>query len=112
MFRLTFFLLVSVLCLPVSSVSVQSHAHQPHAHGSAAASGQMAEAEVRKVDAASGRITLAHGEIRNLDMPPMTMTFRARDPAMLEGFKPGDKVRFAADQIDDKYVVTALEPAR
>ena len=72
----------------------------------------MAEAEVRKVDAASGRITLAHGEIRNLDMPPMTMTFRVRDPAMLEGVKPGDKVRFAADQIDGKYVVTALEPSR
>lgn len=112
MFRLTLLLLASVLCLPVSSVSAQSHAHQSHAHGSAAASGQMAEAEVRKVDAASGRITLAHGEIRNLDMPPMTMTFRARDPAMLEGFKPGDKVRFAADQIDGKYVVTALEPSR
>jgi len=107
MFRLTLLLLVSMLSLPMSSVSAQSHAH-----GSAAASAQMTEAEVRKVDAASGRITLVHGEIRNLDMPPMTMTFRARDPAMLEGFKPGDKVRFAADQIDGKYVVTALEPAR
>lgn len=112
MFRLTLLLLVSMLSLPMSSVSAHSHAHHSHAHGSAAASGQMTEAEVRKVDAASGRITLAHGEIRNLEMPPMTMTFRARDPAMLEGFKSGDKVRFAAEQIDGKFFVTALEPAR
>jgi Cu(I)/Ag(I) efflux system protein CusF len=112
MFRLTLLVLVAACSLQMPSARAQSHTHSSHAHGSAAASGEMTEAEVRKVDAASGRITLAHGEIRNLDMPPMTMTFRARDAAMLEGFKPGDKVRFAAEQVDGKYIVTALEPAR
>ena len=38
----------------------------------------MTEAEVRKVDKAHGKVTLKHGEIKNLDMPPMTMVFTSR----------------------------------
>jgi hypothetical protein len=73
----------------------------------------LAEAEVRKVDAAAGRITLKHGEIRNLDMPPMTMVFRVQDPALLAGVKAGDSVRFAAVQgAGGQLVVTRLEPRK
>ena len=32
------------------------------------------EGEVRKVDTAQRKITLKHGEIKNLDMPPMSST--------------------------------------
>jgi Cu/Ag efflux protein CusF len=72
----------------------------------------MADAEVRKVDLAAKKITLKHGEIRNLDMPPMTMVFQMRDPAMLGTLKVGDKVKFSADKVNGAYVVTAIEPAR
>ncbi len=72
---------------------------------------QSTPAEVLKIDAAQGKITLKHGEIRNLDMPPMTMVFRARDRAMLDGLKPGAKVLFDAEQIDGAYVVTKIAPA-
>lgn len=73
----------------------------------------LSEAEVRKVDARNGKITLKHGEIRNLDMPPMTMVFTARDKALLKNVKAGDKVRFAADKdAAGEYIVTAIEPAR
>ena len=70
------------------------------------------EGEVRKVDTAQRKITLKHGEIRNLDMPPMSMVFSVRDPALLAKVKAGDKVRFAADKIDGTYTVTAIEPVR
>ena len=70
------------------------------------------EGEVRKVDAAQRKITLKHGEIKNLDMPPMSMAFAVRDPSVLAKLKPGDKVRFAADKIDGVYTVTAIELAR
>lgn len=70
------------------------------------------EGEVRKVDTAQRKITLKHGEIKNLDMPPMSMVFSVRDPALLAKVKPGDKVRFAADKIDGTYTVTAIEPVR
>jgi Cu(I)/Ag(I) efflux system protein CusF len=67
------------------------------------------EGEVRKVDAAQQKITLKHGEIKNLDMPPMNMVFQVRDPAMLSQVKAGDKVRFTADKIGGTYVVTSIE---
>ena len=67
------------------------------------------EGEVRKVDAAQQKITLKHGEIKNLDMPPMNMVFQVRDPSLLSQVKPGDKVRFTADKIGGAYVVTSIE---
>lgn len=70
------------------------------------------EGEVRKVDTAQRKITLKHGEIKNLDMPPMSMVFSVKDPALLAKVKAGDKVRFAADKIDGTYTVTAIEPVR
>ncbi|MBL8842760.1 MAG: copper-binding protein, partial [Planctomycetes bacterium] len=41
--------------------------------------------EVTKIDKAAGRIEIRHGEIKALDMPPMRMVFRVREPRMLEG---------------------------
>lgn len=79
--------------------------------GDAAGALPTSEAEVRKVDTAAGKITLKHGEIKNLDMPPMTMVFQARDPALLTKVKAGDKVRFTADKLNGAYTVLSLEPA-
>lgn len=76
---------------------------------SALAQAATTEAEVRKVDKAAGKITLRHGEIRNLDMPPMTMVFTAKDPALLDKVKAGDKVRFTAENDGGTFVVTAIE---
>ena len=68
----------------------------------------LVEGEVRKVDLAQGKLTLRHGPIPNLDMPPMSMVFRVADPGMLDTVKPGDKVRFTADKIDGAFTVTSL----
>jgi Cu/Ag efflux protein CusF len=70
------------------------------------------DGEVRKVDAAQNKITLKHGEIKHLDMPPMSMVFQVKDPALLAKVKAGDKVRFSVDRIDGVYTVTAIESAR
>jgi Cu(I)/Ag(I) efflux system periplasmic protein CusF len=72
----------------------------------------MAEGEVRKVDAPGKKITIRHGEIKNLDMPPMTMVFQVREAALLEKFKAGDKVRFRAEKSGGAMVVTDVQPAR
>lgn len=71
-----------------------------------------AEAEVRRVDLAAGKISLKHGEIKNLDMPPMSMVFQVQDTALLQQVKVGDKIRFTADQIKGAYTVLSLEPVR
>ena len=49
------------------------------------------------------------GEIKNLDMPPMTMVFTAKDPAMLDSVAVGDKVRFVVIDEGGKMVVTVLQ---
>jgi Cu/Ag efflux protein CusF len=76
----------------------------------ASTAAEMAEGEVRRVDKPGGRITLKHGEIKDLDMPPMTMVFGVASPAMLDTLKPGDKVRFRAAKQEGKYVVTEIRP--
>ena len=67
------------------------------------------EGEVRKVDKATGKISIRHGEIKNLDMPPMSMVFQVKDPGFLDKVKAGEKVRFTADQINGNYTVMSIE---
>lgn len=70
-----------------------------------------AEAEVRRVDTRANTVTLRHGDIKNLDMPPMTMVFQVQNPALLQQVKAGDKVRFTADKVGGNYTVISLERA-
>jgi Cu/Ag efflux protein CusF len=70
------------------------------------------DGEVRKIDLGAKKITLRHGEIRNLDMPPMTMVFQVKDPAMLHAVKVGDKVRFTVESANGAMTILSLEPAR
>ena len=81
-------------------------------NAAAAESAALTDAEVRKVDKENRKITLRHGEIRDLDMPAMTMVFQVRDPALLDAVKAGDKVRFRAERAQGSFWVTALEAAR
>ena len=76
------------------------------------ADGTMADGEVRKIDKEQSKITLKHGEIKNLDMPGMTMVFRVKDAAMFDQVKEGDKVKFAADKVDGAITVTKIERAK
>ncbi len=68
------------------------------------------EAQVRRVDNAASKLSVRHGEIPNLEMPPMTMVFQVSDPAMLQGLEPGAKLRIQVQQIQGAYTITALEP--
>lgn len=68
------------------------------------------EGEVRRVDTRAQTITLKHGEIKNLDMPPMTMVFTVADPGLLGNLNVGDKIRFVVEQQNGKMVVTHIAP--
>lgn len=69
------------------------------------------EGEVKKVDKDAGKITVKHGPLINLDMPPMTMVFKVKDPAMLEQVKAGDKVKFTVEKINGAFTIIALQAA-
>ncbi len=69
-----------------------------------------ADGTVKKVDESAGKITLDHGPIKNLGMDePMSMVFKAADPAMLKSVKPGDKVTFEADRVNGQITVTKIQ---
>jgi Cu(I)/Ag(I) efflux system protein CusF len=70
----------------------------------------LTDAEVRKVDKDNGKITLKHGEIKNLDMPPMSMVFQVKDPGLLDKVKAGDNIRFTVDKINGAFTVLSIEP--
>ena len=72
----------------------------------------LSDGEVRRVDKDAKKLTIRHGPIQNLDMPPMTMVFQVQDAAMLDTVKPGDKIKFAADKIGGAYTVTKIESSR
>jgi Cu/Ag efflux protein CusF len=96
------------MAFAVAAAGVHAQNRQPAAAASATAAA-LSEGEVRKVDKEAGKVTLRHGRIENLDMPPMTMVFRASDPKLLDGVREGDKVRFAADRVDGAITVTRIE---
>ena len=64
---------------------------------------------VKSVDAANGTVRLDHEPIPSLKWPSMTMNFKAKDKAMLEGVKPGAKVEFSFTQSGKDYVITEIK---
>ncbi len=113
-----------LLAAAFSSLITMASAQEHHNHGtspsaaaksedkSAAAKPEMVAAEVKKVDKDAKKITLKHGEIKSLDMTPMTMVFQVKDVKLIENIKAGDKVKFSAEQTKSGYAVTSIEVAK
>ena len=75
---------------------------------SIAAQAQAYDGEVMKIDKAQARITLKHGGLKALDMPPMTLIFRVQDAQQLDALAVGDRVKFDAAKVGGAYTVTAI----
>lgn len=72
-------------------------------------SAEMTEGVVRKVDKANNKITIKHGEIKNLEMPGMTMVFQVRDPLLLDKVIAGAMVKFRAEKSGTVFVITDIQ---
>lgn len=103
--------LLSLALLTVSMLfSVISHAAEKSVTTQAVVpASEMTDGEIRKVDKDNKKLTIKHGDIKNLDMPGMTMVFQVKDPSMLEKVKAGDKVKFVAEKLNGALVVTAIQ---
>ena len=118
-------LLASALGPALAQAPAQADGHDSHhpAAASAAAGAQstpgnaaadpseLSEGEITRWDPRTLKVTLRHGEIKNLGMPPMTMVFRVNDASMLAPFEPGDKVRFRVVRQSGGYFITRMEAA-
>jgi Cu(I)/Ag(I) efflux system protein CusF len=106
---LTLSLISAALATPAYA---QHNAADHSAHQAAPATATLSDGEIRKVDRDAQKITIRHGPIANLNMPPMTMVFQVKDPALLDRAKTGDKVKFAAEQSGGAYIVNRIDPVQ
>lgn len=103
-------LLLAVAALGVSATGALAHGqdHSAHAgHAAPAAAGSVeGTGVVKKIDAKSGSVTIAHDPIKALNWPAMTMPFKVADKALLAKMKVGAKVRFDLSG----QTITAVRP--
>jgi uncharacterized cupredoxin-like copper-binding protein/Cu/Ag efflux protein CusF len=74
-----------------------------------AANNKLSSGEIRKIDVAQGKMTIRHGELKNLGMPSMTMMFKVKDAAWLTEFKEGDKINFLAEKSANSLMIMQIE---
>ncbi|KQX16126.1 copper-binding protein [Ensifer sp. ENS07] len=63
---------------------------------------------VKKIDTKAKKVTIDHEDLKNLDMPAMTMVFRV-DDAVLAKLKEGASIEFVADRVNGKLTVTEIK---
>lgn len=118
---------IATLCLSLAlAAPAWAQDHSAHAgHGAAPASSVpaatpatssanavMTAGEITRVDARSGKLTIRHEDIQNLNMPAMTMVFSLKDAPQAAQYKAGDKVRFHAEDNNGALVITQIELAK
>ena len=111
-FQSTAFAALFALATPFSVLASGEHKGDHHKEVTAVSIGAMTEGEVKKIDKDTRKITIKHGEIKNLDMPGMTMVFVVKDKALLDKLKAGDKVKFKVINDAGKFTVTEIAPAK
>ena len=92
--------------LPATSVATTQAAP-----AAVAPSADMADGEIRKIDKEAMKVTIKHGEIKSLDMPPMTMVFRVKDAATIDALRTGDKIKFKVVRESGSLWIVDVKPA-
>lgn len=64
---------------------------------------------VKKMDAAKGTVTLAHGPVKDLKWPAMTMGFTVKDKTLFDKLAVDRKVEFEFIEQGSSYVITAVK---
>ncbi len=108
---LTLSLIAAALAMPAHAQQNAAD-HSAHQAAPAKAPAALSDGEIRKIDRDAQKITIRHGPIANLGMPPMTMVFQVKDAALLDRAKTGEKVRFSAEQAGGAYIVTRIDPVQ
>ncbi len=99
--------IVTLAALSGASQAAGNHAAAPSV--SAPKPAEFTDGEVRKIDLEAGKVTIKHDEIKNLEMPAMTMVFYVKDKSMLNGLNVGDKIKFKVIQDGVLFMVMELK---
>ena len=110
--RLIFTVLAALLGMGGAALAADPHA----SHGAPATATTAtipATGTVKSVDAAAGKLVIAHEPIPALNWPRMVMDFQLADKTLAGKVKAGDKVKFDLKEGDQgAYLVIAIEPVR
>ena len=112
--KISTLLITALLSMGATAHSVAATDTAPGVQNASAfsSSAKMTAGEVRKIDIEQMKVTIKHEALENLDMPGMTMVFKATDSDLLKGFKQGDKILFRAEKLADGFTVVKLEHAK
>lgn len=69
----------------------------------------MAKGTVKKIDKKAGVVSLAHGPVKSMNWPPMSMGFKVRDKSLLDKLTEGSSVEFEFVQSGKDYVLTSVK---
>ena len=110
-------LIVCLLALAGLAFSLAHTAHGGHDHSghgamSAPVESGMTDGVVRRIDKLAGKVTVAHGPLINLNMPPMVMAFRVKNTAWLEEMQVDGRIRFVADSIGGVLTIVKFETVK
>lgn len=91
----------------VLSLTVACHSTTVELHNTSGAS-HRGTGVVVALDAAKGRVKIQHQKIEGY-MDAMTMWFEVKDPKLLEGLAPNDRVEFVVTEEASADVVTEIK---
>jgi Cu(I)/Ag(I) efflux system protein CusF len=64
---------------------------------------------VKKLDTQKGSVTIAHGAVKTLNWPAMTMTFGVKDKALLDKLAQGNKVEVDFVEDGSDYTIVTVK---
>ncbi|MBI2316111.1 MAG: copper-binding protein [Betaproteobacteria bacterium] len=71
--------------------------------------GASASGVIREIDRANSRVKLDHGPMPSIGMPGMTMTFKVKNPALLDRVKQGEEVNFEIERSGLGWFITNID---
>ena len=88
---------------------MKGRANSPATSQAATTTTHKAVAVVKNVDKNTGKVTLAHGPVKSLNWPAMSMGFSVKDKQILDKLIVGRKVNVEFVKQGSEYVVTAAK---
>ncbi len=101
-----------VAALPLGALAQDAHSAHHAAAPAASQQTAMTNGVVKRIDKATGSVTITHEPLTNLGMPAMTMSFLVKDRTWLDAMKVGAPIRFRAEEVKGALTVVALEQSK